>query len=123
MQELIDFFKTISDETRLRILALLSVQEICVCNLCAIMDESQPKISRHLAKLRDVGYVRDRRQGQWIFYYLSIPNKVEAGILHAIAENISQYPVLKRDFERLQKMITDKCLCNDKCLCDTDIKA
>lgn len=111
MTELMDFLKTIADETRLRILALLFQQEICVCNLCDIMEEIQPKISRHLAKLRDVGYVQDKRQGQWIFYYLDIHDKVELGILNAIVNNIDQYPILKRDYERLQKMIADNSLC------------
>lgn len=114
MTELIDFLKTISDETRLRIMALLYTQEVCVCNLCEIMEETQPKVSRHLAKLRDVGYVRDRRQGQWIFYYLTVNDKIASGILSAIVNDKDQYPVLKHDFERLTKMISDKCLC-EKC--------
>jgi ArsR family transcriptional regulator len=46
-----DFFKVLSDETRLRILILLDRRELCVCEICQILDLSQPKVSRHLAKI------------------------------------------------------------------------
>lgn len=66
------FFKALSDLTRLRMLVLLSCEgELCVCELTHALDEIQPKISRHLAHLRELGVVLDRRQGQWIYYRLN----------------------------------------------------
>ncbi len=66
------FFKMIADQTRLRCLVLLSTQgELCVCELVQALQLSQPKISRHLAALREAGVVESRRQGQWMFYQLS----------------------------------------------------
>ncbi|MGY8963047.1 MAG: metalloregulator ArsR/SmtB family transcription factor [Rhodospirillales bacterium] len=66
------FFKQIGDQTRLRCLILLVTRgELCVCELVDAIRVSQPKISRHLALLRDGGVVDARRQGQWIFYRLS----------------------------------------------------
>ena len=63
------FFKQLADETRLRALLLITQEEeLCVCELVAALDESQPKISRHLAQLRKTGLLEDRRQGHWIFY-------------------------------------------------------
>ncbi len=63
------FFKALSDLTRLRMLVLLNCEgELCVCELTHALDEIQPKISRHLAQLRELGVVLDRRQGQWIYY-------------------------------------------------------
>jgi len=52
--------------------------ELCVCDLTAALDESQPKISRHLAQLRSCGLLADRRQGQWVYYRLhqSLPDWV-----------------------------------------------
>lgn len=65
-------FRTLADETRLRVLALLhSEGELCVCELTHALALSQPKISRHLATLRESGLVNDRRQGLWVFYRLS----------------------------------------------------
>jgi ArsR family transcriptional regulator len=63
------FFKALSDLTRLRMLVLLSSEgELCVCELTHALDEIQPKISRHLAQLRELGVVLDRRQGLWIYF-------------------------------------------------------
>jgi len=64
-------FRALSDPTRLRCLMLLQREgELCVCELTHALDESQPKISRHLAQLRESGVVDDRRQGQWVYYRL-----------------------------------------------------
>ncbi|MDW7731792.1 MAG: metalloregulator ArsR/SmtB family transcription factor [Methanolobus sp.] len=76
-----DFFKVLSDETRLRILILLDIRELCVCEICHILDLPQPKVSRHLAKMRDLNFVRDKKEGQWTFYYLSIEDPFFEGIL------------------------------------------
>ena len=120
MTELMDFLKTISDETRLRILALLSAKELCVCEMCYILDESQPKISRHLAKLRDMGLVQDKRQGQWILYYMNIQDDMASQILRAIVNNYEQYPLLVKDRDRLSDQM-DKGLLSKTLM--SDLKA
>ena len=68
----LQLFKTLSDETRLGIVLLLrEAGELCVCDLCAALEQSQPKISRHLAMLRESGLLLDRKQGKWVHYRLS----------------------------------------------------
>ncbi|CAI1517047.1 metalloregulator ArsR/SmtB family transcription factor [Serratia plymuthica] len=65
-------FKNLSDDTRLHLVLLLrQAGELCVCELSGALDESQPKISRHLAMLRESGLLLDRREGKWIYYRLS----------------------------------------------------
>lgn len=100
MNDLTNYFKILSDETRLRILVLLYHKKSCVCELCGIMGESQPKISKHLAKLRDMGFVKDERQEQFIYYCLTIENQLFNDILQKIIDNIDAYPVLKNDLEK-----------------------
>jgi ArsR family transcriptional regulator len=66
------FFVSLSDATRRRILGLLlSHGELCVCELVAALDLPQPKISRHLAIMRESGLTAVRREGTWIFYRLN----------------------------------------------------
>ncbi|MCG3724318.1 metalloregulator ArsR/SmtB family transcription factor [Vibrio cincinnatiensis] len=66
------FFKLLADETRVRCLLMIArEQPLCVAELTEALQESQPKISRHLALLRSSGVVVDVRQGQWVFYRLS----------------------------------------------------
>lgn len=68
----LQLFKNLSDETRLKIVLLLRASgELCVCELCGTLEESQPKISRHLSMLRESGLLIDRREGKWIHYRLS----------------------------------------------------
>lgn len=67
-----EFFPALADATRLRCLLLLAGEaELCVCELTHALDESQPKISRHLATLREAGIVSDRREGLWIHYRIN----------------------------------------------------
>lgn len=75
-------FKLLSDETRLTIVLLLKQKsELCVCELCTALDMHQPKISRHLAMLRENGILLDRRAGKWIHYRLSHQLPMWAGTI------------------------------------------
>lgn len=64
-------FKLLGDKTRLTIVSLLSVDDVCVCEFVEIFQTSQPSVSQHLRKLRDKGLVKERKQGQWVFYSLN----------------------------------------------------
>ncbi|GAA0211596.1 metalloregulator ArsR/SmtB family transcription factor [Kangiella japonica] len=67
-----ELFKCLSDETRLKTLLLIRHEkELCVCELTEALQESQPKVSRHLAQLKSMGIVATRRQHQWIYYRLN----------------------------------------------------
>lgn len=100
----ITLFKALADETRARI-ALLVMQEgeLCVCELTCALGEIQPKVSRHLALLRQVGLLADRRKGQWIYYRLhpELPDWVPAMLQPVLTANAEW---LRGDTERLTTM-------------------
>lgn len=100
MEKLTNYFKLFSDETRLRILVLLFHNEFCVCQLTGITGLSQPNVSKHLAKLRAMGLVKDERKEQYTFYSLSIKEKLFEDILEDIVKNIQDYPILRLDVEK-----------------------
>lgn len=77
----------LADGTRRRLLALIADHgELCVCELAAAVDEVQPKVSRHLAVLRDAGWLATRREGTWIHYRLQpLPPWAQA-IARALAD-------------------------------------
>ena len=77
MIDTVDLFRLLADETRLRILILLTRGELCVCDIMSVIGATQSKTSRHLAYLRSAGLVHDRREGLWIYYSLAEP----AGVL------------------------------------------
>lgn len=66
-------FKALADKTRLKILMLLDIREMCVCEIMVALDLTQPTASHHLGILEVVGLVKDRREGKWVFY--SLKNK------------------------------------------------
>src|ERR1044072_9705386 len=72
------FFRALADSTRVRIINLISDQEVCVCFFVDIRKTNQPKISRHLAYLRRAGIVSARREGIWMHYRLSTPQDENA---------------------------------------------
>ena len=63
--------KALADETRLRILSLLNVREMCVCEIMVALDLTQPTASHHLGILQNARLVKDRKEGKWVFYSLS----------------------------------------------------
>jgi ArsR family transcriptional regulator, arsenate/arsenite/antimonite-responsive transcriptional repressor len=71
IDQLEDTFKALADRTRLRILALLGNNEVCVCHIHDSLGLSQPTVSRHLAYLRRTGLVSVRRDGVWMHYRVS----------------------------------------------------
>ena len=64
-------FKCLSDDTRLSVVLLLKARgQLCVCDLMNALQVSQPKVSRHLAPLRDCGLLQTEKRGQWVYYRL-----------------------------------------------------
>lgn len=103
-------FKAFADETRLRILHLLTRKsELCVCDIIHILGLPQSKVSRHLAYLRRAGLVQDRKQGLWSHYALTRPeggfHKRLIGCLDGCFDEVT---ILRRDGKRLAKF-KDKC--------------
>lgn len=97
-------FLALSDRTRLRLLNLMQDGEVCVCYLVEVLNQPQPKISRHLAYLRNAGVVEARREGKWMHYRIVEPSdKKAADIFQQICGWLCEQPEMQRDKERLMK--------------------
>jgi len=102
--ELAHLFAALADPTRLRLLNLMDGREVCVCYFVEILKQRQPKISRHLAYLRNAGIVSARREGKWMHYTLEWP--VDAGarrILDATLISFKANNEMRSDLEKLDK--------------------
>ena len=107
--------RALADNTRLRIINLLSSQpELCVCELTGAMDMAQPKVSRHLAILREAGVVLDRRQGLWIYYRIHTDLPAWAArLLAAVHDGCQGKKPYIDDHKRLSALSTDPAVsCN-----------
>ncbi len=99
----VELFKCMSDETRLCCLLLIENEnELCVCELTDALDVSQPKVSRHLASLRNCGLVQTRKLDQWVYYRvnLELPDWVKTIIQDT---RIANAEFLKPCLVRLEK--------------------
>ncbi len=70
--------KALANETRLKMLRLLSTREMCVCELTVALRLTQPTASHHLNILQNVGLVKDRKDGKWVFYSVARPELAES---------------------------------------------
>jgi ArsR family transcriptional regulator len=102
MIDLIDVFKALTDETRLRILKLLADGERCVCEIVAALNIVQPKVSFHLRTLKGAGLVRDSKHGKWIHYRLDDSDIFRRFLIISVLERISDDSV-RMDKARLEK--------------------
>lgn len=88
MEHVTTIFATLADPIRLRAIALIAAEgELCVCELVAALDLPQPKVSRHLAIMRDAGLLVDRRDAQWVLYSLAsgMPDWMRAAVAAGVA--------------------------------------
>lgn len=95
------FYMALADKTRLRLLNLMQDEEVCVCFFTEVLGESQPKISRHLAYLRNAGLVNARRDGKWMHYSIVEPED-DAGkaVLQSVLRWLDSRPELRVERER-----------------------
>ncbi len=105
MEQLVQFFKALSDETRLRIMMLLTQGELCVCDLMVVLDEPQSKVSRHVAYLKHSGLTNSKRVGVWMHYRLKQPaDNVHRAEIDFLKEKLSYLPQFRTDREKLLEL-------------------
>jgi ArsR family transcriptional regulator len=103
-------FKSLADETRLRILWLLMAkEELCVCDIMGVLGITQSKASRHLRYLYHLGWVDDRREGVWMNYRLRVnPGSPEDKQLQLLAQILTSRPEAQALRERLEQWLAAK---------------
>ena len=104
IDQLESVFKALADKTRLRIVALLGNNEVCVCHLHDSLELPQPTVSRHLAYLRRAGLVDVRRDGVWMHYQVarSLDPAVQT-VLNAAVEALTGAQITAKDRKQFQR--------------------
>lgn len=102
LPEMESLFLALADKTRLRLLNLMRGGEICVFFFTEVTGENQPKVSRHLAYLKNAGIVSARREGKWMFYKIVEPKTSSAAkILRDTLEWLETQSSLQADYDKL----------------------
>ena len=100
--------KTFAEETRLRILRLLSTHELCVSELVVALEAPQSSISRHLAALKQAGLATDRREGTWVYYRLSLGDPFVRSLWEATRPFLEDEGYFPQDFQRLERVLSQR---------------
>ena len=109
--DLIQIYQCFCDQTRLRILHLLSQGPLCVCHLQEILGEAQVKVSKHLAYLRAREMVQTERRGNWMIYSLPAKRATELETnLKCLQDCVQTDPTFRRDLEALATL---RAKCNE----------
>lgn len=115
MRETLEFFKLLSDETRFRVIMLLMEKELAVCELVGILALPQPKVSKALAKLRDLGLVLDERKEKYMYYSLNPKKERFIKILKETKNSCDNLCLVAQDTKKLkEKNYTPICCDIDK---------
>ena len=104
----VDVLRAAGEPSRLRILALLAREELAVLELCRVLDQSQPRVSRHLKLLAEAGLVERFPDGAWVFYRLTGGGQASALVAQMLATLDPADPVLERDAERLSAVWAER---------------
>ena len=104
----VDVLRAAGEPTRLRILALLGREELAVLELCRVLDQSQPRVSRHLKLLAEAGLVERFPDGAWVFYRLSAHGQAGEFVAETLARIDPADPVLARDAQRLAQVQAER---------------
>ena len=110
MKEAARFFKILADESRLKMLWLLfNRRELCVCDIMAVLEITQSKASRHLATMRNLGIVTDRREGQWSYYSLCpVEDKLAKDHIKLLRNTLSRHPEANQLLDKLRTWLEEK---------------
>jgi ArsR family transcriptional regulator, arsenate/arsenite/antimonite-responsive transcriptional repressor len=109
MEQIIQTFKALSEEMRLRIMMLLIHGELCVCDLMAIFNEPQSKVSRHLAYLKHSGLLQSKRVGVWMHYLLKESlDEISRSQLNFMKDQLGRQALFENDFKKMEEVKKQK---------------
>lgn len=112
MQKTELFLKALADQNRLRMVALLAKQKLCVCELAEVLGITQPSVSKHLKKLKEAGIISSEQDGLWTNYFLhEKQDKMHSEILEVLVSQLLKTSQSKSDQKLSQKSDREKICC------------
>ena len=113
MDDKAKYFKALADRNRLRILKILEVRPLCVCEIREILGLANSTVSQHLSILRDAGFIYDIKDNKWVNYYLNerTTNNLVYALLMVLQSNSFSDDIYREDAEKVHLVDRNK-LCN-----------
>jgi ArsR family transcriptional regulator len=114
MKKLAKTFQALSDTNRIRILKMLEVRPLCVCEITEVLQLATSTVSKHLSILRDAGFIVDDKEGKWVNYYLNLAQDKDyiQKLIPLIQTWLHDDDKIKLDFEKV-KTVDRNTLCGN----------
>lgn len=110
--EIVDIFKSLADETRIRMLNLLRYGELCVCDIEEVLGIQQSNASRHLNRLKQFGIIVSRKKSQWVYYQFNQELLIKYPFLAMIInDEVKKINICEQDSIKLNKHKESKTVC------------
>ena len=109
--EIVEIFKALSDESRVRIVNILKVKKMCVCDIESILELPQANVSRHLARLKSAGLICSEKKAQWVYFWINEECIEKHTFIKKIFKKDLNDEVFVKDREKLEKYIKQKKEC------------
>ena len=109
MRDVVKIFKALSDPNRIRILKMLEIRPLCVCEITKVLNLATSTVSKHLSILRDVELILDQKEGKWVTYRLNNENPpphVEE-LMPMVSQWLADEPLVLKDQEKIRKFPKD----------------
>ena len=100
--KIVNEFKALSDETRLRIINILLKNNLCVCEIMDVLGMTQSRISRHMGILKQAELIEEERNGKWVIYKIGEENK---SILSYVKQQTKNEQIFNSDKEKIEKTL------------------
>lgn len=108
----LEIIKSLGDINRLRIINILNVRELCVCEIENILELKQSSISQHCIRLKYGQLIESTKKSQWVFYRLNLSTIENYPFLKAFIKDLPQYAkIFNEDIERMEKLGFENDLC------------
>ena len=110
MREYAKIFKALSDPNRLRIVKMLEVRPLCVCEIQAVLNLAPSTVSKHLSLLRDAGFIYDEKDNKWVNYNIDqySSNQLVKDLLPLLKKSIPRQDQIKADFDLVKSVDRNK---------------
>ncbi len=106
--------KASADINRIRILSMLKIKKMCVCEMAFVLAISQPSVSRHLKKLKSTGFIASENEGLWTNYYLCSQNVYAKNFINNLNTWISGDSIVNQDKKKISKANRERLCCPKK---------
>ena len=109
MDRLIKIFKALGDKNRLRIVKMLQVKQLCVCEITAMLELATSTVSKHLSLLKEAGIIADRKDGKWAEYRLNsnVNNLFVDGLMPLVKNWLNDERQIQKDKQKLERTDRD----------------